>query len=592
MTGLISHVNTALVTFDTTANPPTFTIVDGTPAALVVPQPRIFVLQTSLGLATPDVNFALTRTATGASTVALNTNNITSFSAASKHSMEFTFTAASTPIYGGSVWFDIPSGWDAPVETDKTDVAGRVTATLPGANETRVTVHKDNLVVSGRTITVNIKELAENGTVTILYGANFKKRPKVQDTAKDNLGVIGNYRVGSSTAHFKKRTSDTATIDITNAASGSGSATITARGTKPHQVRAGSEGNHVTVIFTAAGTMDGGRVSLSLPISSDPKAWGPIQSTDSSSKGKNHISIVTYPDTALEDAIYSDYVATAYLDKLGPRGRVTFTLSNTVAQSGIGLAEFVIRSDGGGSGSTLAAVTGEAQTDDEKKANEFGLGKTYSANAGELRLQVVGGDGGSGKVEVSIEQTDEGLSNYDVVQDDGTVVSDVVRRIHAGDDATTLKFTYTPTETLQDAELTFVVPSGWSTPQATDSSKLGYTQVTGTGSAQITFPDYTSPARGLTVPISFIDSARTHIANSGGTIVIEYGYSTGGAKPPTKADMYAFTFKVTGSGGTTAKSIAEQPTVQVYSQASGEGSASVDPTTRYRRRYDRGHDHL
>ena len=63
-TGLTSHVNTGLVTFDTVADPPTATIASGTPAALVAPQPRIFVLQTSLDLlAAPDVLFSLSRTA-------------------------------------------------------------------------------------------------------------------------------------------------------------------------------------------------------------------------------------------------------------------------------------------------------------------------------------------------------------------------------------------------------------------------------------------------------------------------------------------------------------------------------------------------
>ena len=56
-------------------------------------------------------------------------------------------------------------------------------------------------------------------------------------------------------------------------------------------------------------------------------------------------------------------------------------------------------------------VTGETeQTDAEKTANPFGLGRTYTnvpatvstAVPGELRIQVVGGDGGSGSVEVTV----------------------------------------------------------------------------------------------------------------------------------------------------------------------------------------------
>ena len=491
---------------------------------------------------------------------------LSAFPAASKHSMEFTFTAEDTPIYDGAVWFTIPTGWDPAVETDATDVAGRVTATISQDASTFTDVHKDNLTVGNGKITVTIKELAEDGVVRIVYGRNPGKRPAVQNTAQNDLRIIGNYRVGKASRAFPSRASGTVEIDITNAAAGSGFATITAAGTN-HQVRAGSEDNTITVIFTAAGTMDGGRVKLSLPIAvTTDKVWGPMQ--DTASGEKNYINITTRPTAALEDDLYSNHTATAYLDKLAPGNTVTFTLSNAVAQTGIGLAEFIIESDG--DGSSLAAVIGDkAQTDAEKTANEFGLGRTYTnIPAGELRIQVVGGDGGSGTAKVTIEQTDEGLSEYDVLQDDGTVDRDVTNRIHAGDDAATLKFTYTPTETLQEAELTFTVPPGWSEPQAEDSSDEGYTQVEGPG-AQLSFPTYNG--RRVTVPISFIDSS--------GTIVIDYGLGSGGAKPPTEKDVYTFEFHVTGSGGTTAKSIAKQPTVQVYSQASGEGSASVDPMT-------------
>ena len=583
------------------------TIADGaTPGAsvptdgAVTPQPRIHILQTSLDLDAPDVTFALTMTGTGVDGTGapnpLSTTNLIAFPANSMYSMEFTFTASGSSIYNGEVSFDIPIGWTPPVETDATDVAGRVTATLPDGPDDgseRDTVHKDNLIVQGHKITIKIMELAQNATVVVLYGTNFGADPKkhramVQNTAQDDLEIAGQYMVGKTARYFPKRATDTVEIDITNAADGSGDATImaTGSGASNHQVRAGSEGNRVTVIFTAAGTMDGGRVSLSLPVATAPEAWGPMQSTASGEK--NYVNIVTHPAAGLEDAIYSDYVATAYLDELGPGGRVTFTLSNAVAQSAIGLAEFTIRSDGGDSGdgtSLLTAVEGEtAQTDAEKTANEFGLGRTYTNNPtdGELRIQVVGGDGGSGTVAVSVEETDAGLSEYDVLQDDGTVVRDVERRIHAGDDAATIKFTYTPTETLQDAELTFTVPTGWSEPQADSASGAGYTQVTGTGSAQLTFPEYRGST--VTVPISVIDVD--------GKIEIEYGLDSGGAKPPTEKGPSTFVFQTTGSGGTTARSIAKQPKVEVYSQASSKGSASVDPMTVTRRRYDRRYHHL
>ena len=129
--------DTAVVTLESQVNtiaagttPSGTAPADGAPT----PQPRIFFVQTSLDLDMPDVTFALTMTGTGdtaGTPNALGTTNLTTFPADSKHSMEFTFTAAESPIYNGEISFKIPTGWDLPMETDATDVVGRVTATFP-----------------------------------------------------------------------------------------------------------------------------------------------------------------------------------------------------------------------------------------------------------------------------------------------------------------------------------------------------------------------------------------------------------------------------------------------------------------------------
>ena len=274
----------------------------------------------------------------------------------------------------------------------------------------------------------------------------------------------------------------------------------------------------------------------------------------------------------MEDEIFGNNIATAYLDEFGKGNTITFTFDNATAQSKLGLATFHIESDGGAG---LDFVMGEAQTDAEKKTNEFALGKTYSTNlnvdgtpSGELRIQVGGGEGGKGGVVASVEQSAEGLSFYDKVADDGTVTSEPERRVHAGDDTAYIEFTYTPTETIEEGELTFTVPPDWTEPQADSRNQPGYTDVD-EEDAQTTFPDYNG--RTVTVPISFIDS--------GGTIIIHYGLGNGGAVPPKEKKTSTFIFEVSGSGDSSPDSITKQPTVEVYSQASGRGSASVDPMT-------------
>ena len=59
-------------------------------------------------------------------------------------------------------------------------------------------------------------------------------------------------------------------IDVTNAEDGTGSATISANNS--NSVRAGSANNEIVVVFMAAGTMDGGAVSLQTP-----PGWGDMQ---------------------------------------------------------------------------------------------------------------------------------------------------------------------------------------------------------------------------------------------------------------------------------------------------------------------------
>ena len=245
----------------------------------------LYVLQTSADLDVPDVTFKIKRTAkAGDETddddlLGLNDDEsvLSDFAAGSKYTIEFEFEVVTgTPIKDGEVSFEIPALWDDPVETEKTDVAGRVTATFNTDGDSDDTeVDKDDLTVSSSgEITVEIPELLSGGTVTIIYGANAGMRPAVQYTAEDDIEIIGYYKVGAGKSFPKRNTGVSVFVNVTNAESGSGSATISVAGSN-HTIRAGSEDNRITVIFTAAGTMDGGRVRFSLPDS----GWGPMQST-------------------------------------------------------------------------------------------------------------------------------------------------------------------------------------------------------------------------------------------------------------------------------------------------------------------------
>ena len=172
---------------------------------------------------------------------------------------------------------------------------------------------------------------------------------------------------------------------------------------------------------------------------------------------------------------------------------------------------------------------------------------------------MVAGEGGTGEAElVEIVRTDSGLQDY--LNEDGEVMLD--RRIHAGDEEIYLVFKYTPVETIDNGALRFTVPSDWSEPQESSSNQLGYTEIQ-EGSASIgayDFENYT-----IIIPIGYIDSTDS--------IEIHYGVGSLGAKAPTDKKTSKFRFEVKGTSGNFRK-IGEAD-VEVLSQASGRGMASV-----------------
>ena len=180
--------------------------------------------------------------------------------AASLDKVVFTFTAGDTPIRNGRVQFNIPSGWSAPVKSAKADddVIGRVT--VEGTAAPR---YKEDLAVSGRSITVSIPNADIGETVIVTYGGAAKlAKIQTRATVPDKpLKINGYYWAASGSP---RRGAGTVEIEVGNANDGTGKGTIT-----PTTVRAGSIDETFTIRYVAAGTMDGGAVSLE-----HPAGWG------------------------------------------------------------------------------------------------------------------------------------------------------------------------------------------------------------------------------------------------------------------------------------------------------------------------------
>ena len=426
------------------------------------------------------------------------------YPAGSKQIIEFQFTANATPIRDGYVRVQLPGTWTAPNPALKgttpadtkltTDVSGKASVKVGGG------VSEDRaLTISGNTITAHIDSLEQADTVTITYGKaeadNKITEAVIQRMAQSGVKIYGYSKASPDTSEIRQEIS----VNVVNAADGSGSATIVAS-PGGDTLQAGSSNSQVHVEFTAAGTMKDGHVQLELPA-----GWGAFQRDPVE---PNYIEIRGSGASLVEPAIGSTSTrAVAKInDRLGPTGSFTFVYGGGTggdqngvdAQDHLGPATFIIKSDGNGD-MVYASVMSETKYDGDaatevqlRTENPHRLGRLFAGYDGELRLLVGGAAGGSGSAVVDI-----------------TAVNAA--------NPVTLKFTYTATQTIQNGNLKLTVPSGWSMPQTDDPSQPGYTEATGTGLGAAADDN----AQSVTVPITFI--------NSGDTITITYGQGAGQA---------------------------------------------------------------
>ncbi len=459
-----------------------------------------------------------------------------SYPAASKQTISFRFTAEATPIRDGSVWFTIPAALgSAPAANDAdAETAGKVSASAEGGT-LEGTKQTEWITVSGRTITVKIRTLDIGGSVTINYGIDGVAQSLLHNVAGD-AKVIGNYRTSSGA-----RPAGTAIVEITNVMDGAaGPVTI-----GPQQVEAGSNHGVVSVKFTALGTMDDGRVSLELPTS----GWGTFQRDPAQ---RNYVQVSGNSNVSLEEPAVgeSSNKAVAKITKLAAGQSFTFVYGGGSAgsangaevQDNIGVATFVIESDGDGDGVFARVFSEKEQTDTEKIVNPNLLGAVFMAAAGDLKVQVEAAADGTGVV----------------------VADPIIVRAAAAD--VKITFTYTSTQTIQDGELRFTVPSGWSAPQVSDAGTAGYTVVGGSGLGTADAP---AGRRYITVPIVSI--------TKGDQITIAYGDADDGkAVAPTAVGASVFTVAVRGTSDGALQSLSSgSPSVTVERQASGKATSAT-----------------
>ena len=523
-----------------------------------------------------DVTFKIWKPADAADTTIGDTElvNEVSYPAASVQDLTFRFEAAGTAIKDGTFSFRIPRSWDKPRAVDPDNVKpGETTSSIDFDGDGTVDADDGDgpldkkKISADYTVTVTVDELPKGGYIDVVYST-----ATVQHNA-DTVDIIGEFKTFKNA---RSRRAGRVEVDITNVADGSGSATISTGTSPAYTVRAGSVDNTITVVYTAAGSMNGGNVSLGIPDS-----WGDMQADDS--KAPNYVTVTARGGSLSSTPAYvGRRVAVANLNQFGMGDTVTFTYGagsgdkkGAEAPSDVGVGAFVVSSDGG-SDQTINPIP--LAGDAEQPANAVDadlLGKIYwiddnsddkftrandTAN-GRLRIKVVSAADGTGVATFEVRNSSN-FGRYDAGSTD-------MYEVHAGDDSVYLLFSYTPTQTIEDGELRFTVPGDWTIPQEDDQGEHGYTYLEEVRNAQIGTAVFTDNSR--TVSVEIIEITKND------AIQIHYGWHgarDGGAEAPRTAGKTPFGFQIKGSTDGSLKPI-RSVEVNVREQASGAGTAKI-----------------
>ena len=463
----------------------------------------------------------------------------TEFPAGSDQTIRFTFTADLTPIRDGKVSLTIPAALGSAPQAPKSEKVGQI----------KTSVDNKFVSVAGSVVSVTIENMDLGDSVWIDYGTTAEDgKQAVLGYMSGDVKVTGTFRASANTS---TRSVAPITIKLGKIGDGIGltSKTQSPVTLVPTSTKAGSRiGNAIQVTFTAAGTMDGGKVALEIPTTGD---WGPMQ--DDPTK-RNYVTTSPVPGSAIVNSIAIEANgrrAVATINKLDRGGSFSFIYGGGTVpanngvdvQNDVGTATFTVLSDGNGDGVFEVVKSLFEQSGRQKILNPDQVGKILKDADGALKIGVTSAQDGTGMVAF-----------------EGTTVP-VVR---AADDNVKLVFIYTPTQTIQDGELKFTVPGNWSPPQVDNIGNKGYTEVAGAGLGSAS-----AEGASLTVPIFLLDKEQT--------IKITYGASddaAGQVNASTATGDAAFKFQVKGHEKGNLVPIAPV-TLTVGPQRSGKGTALI-----------------
>ena len=304
----------------------------------------------------------------------------TAFPAGSEQTIKFRFIADATPIRDGKVSMTIPGVLGSAPQAPKSKKVGQIKVTGPG-------VAAADISVSGPTITIIVDMLPLGKDITVEYGTTSDDGKKaVLGYMSDDYNVTGTFRAaeGVSTRSLKPIKITLGNIEDGLARTSKTRSPVTlSTSERDATIKAGSRiGNTIEVEFTAAGTMDGGHVSLELPTSGE---WGLMQ-TDP--QQPNYVTTNPVPGGDLIESLSieaSGRRAVAKIKKLARDQSFKFVYgggtvpdnNGVTVQNSVGIASFMVKSDGDGDEVFAKVKSKFEQTSRDKFLRPDKQGKIY-----------------------------------------------------------------------------------------------------------------------------------------------------------------------------------------------------------------------
>ena len=443
--------------------------------------------------------------------------------AASTVTIKFTFTVADE-MSGGELAVKIPDTWGhvkdkVGIKAGDGTTEKKVTFIVPGSDPDHT---KDFSVRDGdRTIAIPIPSLAVRSQIVFIYTGTIQKVAGIAElttmTRLENDGTLT--KLGAGSPEFM----------VKNVVKGSGTVTFnTGDPVDPSRVAAASTGNQITFDFKAAGTMDGGAVSMDVPGN-----WSPPQRV---SGVAGYVTASTPSGGSIGALVVDGNNVLVPIVTLSPDLIVRIVYgsgsgsSGAVAQDNAGGATFIFKSKGS-SGDNF---------DDSTIGNQPTVNVTNARD-------------GSGMMTVVRTDAVEGMET----------------NVTAGGKAEFV-FTYTPAGTINGGKVQLTVPPGW-TPPNNASGTPGFT--TAETDAGAVLGTLTFDANSVTVPISAL--------SVGQTVRIKYGSGGGINRVQVPAETGTAIFSVKSQGLTDAQSgqlielLTAPPVITITSPSDGFGTATV-----------------